>query len=84
MSKTESGSGGRMLSIRKFFGSLGVQLSEKEPQPPLTKPAMTQDEAVNQVNDLSKWLRNWGKFPGNGGSQSLESVIQASNDSAAA
>ncbi len=57
MSKTESNGGeGRISSIRKSFDSWGEQFPEKEPKPPLTKPAMTQDEAVNQVNDLSKWL----------------------------
>ncbi len=57
MSKTESnGSESRISSIRKFFGSWSEQFPEKEPKPPLTKAAMTQDEAVNQVGDLSKWL----------------------------
>ena len=57
MSKTNSSNGGgRVSSIRKFFGFLGAQFPEKEPKPPVAKRAMTQDEAVNQVNDLSKWL----------------------------
>jgi len=33
---------------------------------------------------LPRAVRNRGKFPGDGGSHSLESVIQALNDSAAA
>ena len=33
---------------------------------------------------LAQQVRNRGKFPGDGGSHSLESVIQALNDSAAA
>ena len=57
MSKIESGGGeNRISSIRKFLGSLGEPFPEKEPKPPATKRAMTHEEVVNQVNDLSKWL----------------------------
>ncbi|MGO8847178.1 MAG: hypothetical protein ACLQFI_17965 [Methylocella sp.] len=42
------------------------------------------DEILRENKELKSMSGNRGKFPGGRGSQRLESVIQAMNDSAAA